>query len=311
MLNRRHIRIKVMQSLYASGEVDLKQQEKFLNSSFLRLYDLYLLMVQLHVALREKAISHSALLQKKHLATEQDRNPSKRFIHNGILEFLAKNQPLQEEIRKRKLNNWVTDNEYIDVLFKEMRSSEIYKTYLSSEKQALHNDKEFLATLFKTIIASNEKLFDYIEDQELTWVDDFPVVNTALIKLFRKFSEHANDSFFLPKLFRDEDDRQFGFDLLKRVIAGDTSLSETISSKTKNWDQERITAIDKVLLKMAICELTEFPTIPVKVTMNEYLEIAKEYSTPKSSTFINGILDNLVREYSDNGTLNKSGRGLQ
>lgn len=300
-----------MQILYASNEINqLKDQEQFLKTSYDKLYELYLLIISLLIHLHKKAEMYHDLVQQKHLATEEEKNPSKKFISNELLLHLANNTNITELIEKRKIKNWDIDSEYVDLIFKELRSNKTYQEYLANEKQSFHQDREVLATFFKDVIAVNEKLYEYLEDKEITWIDDFPVVNTTLLKQIRKAKEGLSGNFFLPELFRDEEDENFGYQILRETFSNEENLVNTIAKNTKNWDQDRITPVDKVLLKMAICELLYFPTVPVKVTINEYLEIAKEYSTPKSSVFINGILDKLVKEYTNNGTLNKSGRGL-
>ncbi|MGV6831663.1 MAG: transcription antitermination factor NusB [bacterium] len=300
-----------MQILYASNEINqLKDQEQFLKTSYDKLYELYLLIISLLIHLHQKAENYHDLVQQKHLATEEEKNPSKKFISNQLLIHLANNTNIAELLKKRKIKNWDIDSEYVDLIFKELRGNQTYQEYLATEKQSFHQDREVLGTLFKDVIAVNEKLYEYLEDKEITWIDDFPVVNTTLLKQIRKAKESLSSTFFLPELFRDEEDEKFGYQILRETFSNEENLVNTISENTKNWDQDRITPVDKVLLKMAICELLYFPTVPVKVTINEYLEIAKEYSTPKSSVFINGILDKLVKEYTNNGTLNKSGRGL-
>lgn len=300
-----------MQILYASNEINqLKDQEQFLKTSYDKLYELYLLIISLLIHLHKKAENYHDLVQQKHLATEEEKNPSKKFISNELLLHLANNTNITELIEKRKIKNWDIDSEYVDLIFKELRSNKTYQEYLANEKQSFHQDREVLATFFKDVIAVNEKLYEYLEDKEITWIDDFPVVNTTLLKQIRKAKEGLTGNFFLLELFRDEEDENFGYQILRETFSNEENLVNTIADNTKNWDQDRITPVDKVLLKMAICELLYFPMVPVKVTINEYLEIAKEYSTPKSSVFINGILDKLVKEYTNNGTLNKSGRGL-
>jgi N utilization substance protein B len=164
--------------------------------------------------------------------------------------------------------------------------------------------------LFREIIAPNEKIYDYFEDDKLTWVDDIPIVNTYLLKQFKKVKESSVPSYFLPPLFKDEEDMVYANRLLTKTLLNNAKLEQEIEGKTPNWDKDRIADIDAILLKMAICELLNFPSIPERVTINEFLEIAKEYSTPKSSIFINGILDKLVREYKEDGKLKKVGRGL-
>ena len=313
MLNRRHIRVKVMQSLFSfdGGEGDdLKSSTKFLNYSMDSMYDLYLLMISILPEIHKKAENYLSKSQQKHLATKEDKDPNRKFIQNEILVFLRENTTLIEELKKRKLTNWSIDDEYIDILFKDMLKSDLYNEYMSSETSSFKEDLDFLVSLFKNVIAPNEKLYEYFEDKKLTWLDDLPLVNTIILKLLRKVKPNSAHSFFLPSLYKDEEDKLFGPDLFSKTILNTNAFSEEIAQRTTNWDSERIATMDSVLLKMAICELQKFPSIPVKVTINEYLEIAKEYSTPKSSVFINGILDKLVGEYKTDGKLNKSGRGL-
>ncbi len=144
----------------------------------------------------------------------------------------------------------------------------------------------------------------------MTWVDDLPIVNTAILKFLKKLKESTPQELKLPKLFKSPEDEEFGTDLFRKVYVNDEELSNEMQGKTPNWDKERIAEIDTILIKMALCEFLNFSSIPVKVTINEYLEIAKEYSTPKSSIFINGVLDKLSKEYQEENRLNKIGRGL-
>jgi N utilization substance protein B len=164
--------------------------------------------------------------------------------------------------------------------------------------------------MLKEFIAPNDKLYDYLEDTKLTWVDDLPIVNTAILKFLKKLKESTPQELKLPKLFKSPEDEEFGTDLFRKVYVNDEELSNEMQGKTPNWDKERIAEIDTILIKMALCEFLNFSSIPVKVTINEYLEIAKEYSTPKSSIFINGVLDKLSKEYQEENRLNKIGRGL-
>ena len=313
MLNRRHIRIKVMQIVYAfkgNESDDLKKDERFLLKSIDSMLDLYFALITLLIEVHKKAETHLQKSQQKHLATSEEKNPNKKFINNEVLLQLKNSSLLKEVLEKRKLNFWDLDGEYVDVIFKELMSSELYKDYMTTKVSTFKEDKEFVIDFFKEIVAPNEKLYDYLEDKNITWIDDLPVVNTAILKLLRKCKANSSQSHFIPKLIRDEDDRAYAIDLLKKTMLNLSAFSEEIQEKTQNWDKDRIANIDFVLLQMAICEFKKFPSIPVKVTINEYIEIAKEYSTPKSSVFINGILDKLVKEYETKGTLNKAGRGL-
>ena len=181
---------------------------------------------------------------------------------------------------------------------------------MSNTLNTFEEDKQFILDVFSELIVPNEKLYDYLEDNKLTWVDDIPVVNTQIIKQLKQIKSVNDDSFRVPKLFKDQEDKEFVTHLFRKTILNETELAKEYIDKTPNWDTERIAEIDTIVLKMAICEFLKFPSIPIKVTINEYLEIAKEYSTPKSSIFINGILDNLVKEFEANKKINKTGRGL-
>ena len=313
MLNRRHIRTKVMQVIYAlkrSEELNINSAEKFLELSMDSMYELYLLMLSLLVKVHEKAKDQQEKSQQKHLLTSEDLNPNKKFVKNALLVQLSENQHLKNAIKRHKVHNWDLDNEYVEVIFRAILESARFANYMASESFSYNKDRQFIVELFKEVIAPNEKLYNYLEDRNLTWIDDLPVVNTALVKILNKSKVKNHENYFTPKLFKDQEDKEFGLSLLKKTIKNLDFYSEEISLKTKNWDKDRIADIDFVLLQMAICEFHEFPSIPTKVSINEYIEIAKEYSTPKSSVFINGVLDKIVKEYIENKTLNKTGRGL-
>ena len=303
-----------MQCIYAltlSKDDSLEKQEKFLKYSINHTYTLYLLMLSLFRELHQMAKKHLELSSNKYMASLDDSFPDKaKFINNRLLQKIVENVPLANELKRRKLNNWYLHEEYIKILFREITSSGIYEGYMRSAESSFEADRELLITLFREVIAPNDKIYEYFEDDQLTWVDDLPLVNTFMLKRLKKVREDHGDAFFLPKLVKDEDDIAFAGQLLVKTLLNDTSLVQEIQAKTPNWDKDRIADIDAILLKMAICELQHFPSIPERVTINEYLEIAKEYSTPKSSIFINGILDKLVKEYKLEGKLNKTGRGL-
>lgn len=313
MLNRRHIRIKVMQILYGfkgSESDDLKIQERSLIRSMEHMYDLYLLILSLLIEVQKRANSHLSDSKKKHLATPEDKNPSYKFVNNAVLNFISNNEILAQELKARKIKNWELDGEYVEVIFKSLIKSDLYKKNMDNTNSSFEDDKAFMLEFFKKIVAPNDKLYDYFEDKNLTWLDDLPVVNTTIVKFIKKLEPTSPPQKLLPKLFKDEEDKTFGIDLLNKTILNLSKLNDVIADKTLNWDKDRIANVDLVLLQLAIIEFQKFPSIPTKVTINEYLEIAKEYSTPKSSVFINGILDKLVKEYEAKGTLNKVGRGL-
>ncbi|KAA2218183.1 transcription antitermination factor NusB [Maribacter flavus] len=315
MLTRRHIRVKVMQCIYAliqSKDDSLQKQEKFLAVSIENTYTLYLLWLSLLIEIQQKASEQLNLSSKKYLSDETDNKfPNKsKFVNNGLLLQIKDNVLVKEELSKRKLDNWYLNEEYVRLIYKSIIESEIYKEYMAKPDGSYEQDKDFIISLFKEVVAPNDKIYDYFEDNKLTWVDDLPIVNTFLVKQFKKVIPNQNPKFFLPKLLKDQEDMDFANKLLKKTLLKNEVLEKEIEGKTPNWDKDRIADVDSILLKMAICELLNFPSIPERVTINEYLEIAKEYSTPKSSIFINGILDKLVKEYKKEGKLNKMGRGL-
>lgn len=314
MLTRRHIRVKVLQSIYAynqSANPSIDTQEKFLHHSIDQMQDLYLLMLQLFVALQEQAEKFLNTSQKKHLATALEKNPSHTFVDNKLIRVIATNSTFSEIIEKKKLNYWYLDGEYVNIIFNELRELEWYNDYLLKKETTYKEDQDFVIKIFKEVVAPNDKLYEYIEDKRLTWVDDFPIVNTAIVKMLGKLSEKNASSLLVPNLYKNDEDREYALQLFRKVILNEDKLNAQIEGKTPNWDQDRIADIDLIILKMGIAEFLYFPSIPVRATINEYLEVSKEYSTPKSSIFVNGILDKIVKEFEENGKLNKIGRGLQ
>lgn len=313
MLTRRHIRVKVMQSLYSfhqSQNKNFQVEEKFLQKSMQEMYDLFLLQLKLIIEIKSYSERYLEKSQKKHLATSEDKDPNMKFVNNQVIRILENNNQLEDLLEKRKITHWNRDGEYVAILWEEIRKSDAFEEYMSTRTSSFKEDKEFIIKLLRDFIAPNEKLYDYLEDSKLTWLDDLPLVNTAILKYLNKLKESAAQEAKLPKLFKSDEDEEFAIELLRKVHIKDEDLSDEMQGKTPNWDKERIAEIDTILIKMAICEFLHFSSIPVKVTINEYLEIAKEYSTPKSSIFINGVLDKLSKEYQEEKRLNKFGRGL-
>ena len=314
MLTRRHIRVKVLQSIYALNQnehPDLSKQEKFLFYSIDQMHDLYLLMLQLMIEMRDHAENYLDVSKKKHLATDLEKDPSTIFVENKVLRLLDSNSNLEAIVKRKGLNYWAQDTEYVGILFKVLREQDWYDEYLLKENTSFSEDQNFITKVYKEVIAPNEKLYEYLEDKRLTWIDDFPIVNTAMVKMLGKISEKNVANVLIPDLYKDAEDRDFALELLRKVVLNEEKLSAEIDGKTPNWDQDRIADLDFIILKMGIAEFLYFPSIPVRATINEYLEISKEYSTPKSSIFINGILDKLVKEFEISKKLNKIGRGLQ
>lgn len=302
-----------MQSIYAmhqNGADNLEKEEKFLFYSIDNILDLYLTMVSslLEICKKEQIFLH--LSSQKHLATPQERKPNEKFIKNAVFQILAENNSLSIAMENRKINNWSLNDDYIIILLNAIKESKLYAKYMSNTVNTFEEDKEFIAAIFEEIIVPNDKLYEYLEDDKLTWIDDIPMVNTQILKQLKALKPLEEDNFRVPKLYKDTEDKDFVRDLFRKTVLNEKELAKTYDDKTPNWDSDRIAEVDTIILKMAICEFLKFPSIPVKVTLNEYLEIAKEYSTPKSSIFINGILDNLVKELTESKKLVKVGRGL-
>ena len=311
MVNRRHIRIKVMQSIYAilqSKSDDLNKQEKFLEFSVKKATELYVLQLLLLVEVKKIAQEHLEIKKKKHLATAEDKDPNLKFIQNQAIQAIENSIELNEYISSHKIENWKNDREYVRVIWDEVQSSDIYKAYQSTEETSFKEDKVFLSQLFKEIVAPNDKVYDYYESQNLSWIDDLPLVNTLILKSIKQLKNSGTIG--LKELEAKEDDQEFLISLFRKTISHQSEYINDIDDKTPNWDTDRIAELDLILINMAITEFLYFPSIPTKVTINEYIEIAKDYSTVKSSFFINGVLDKILKDYINSKRLKKIGRGL-
>ena len=314
MLTRRHIRVKVLQTLYArhqSADQDQESQEKFLTQSLDQMQDLQALLLLMIVAVRNQAEKFTQRAQKKYFASDDERNPSANFTQNQLVDLIHNHHILTQFAKKKKLKNWEQDDEYVVILFNKLKEAPWYLEYLALNNPSFNQDRAFIVRFYKEILAQDDKLYDYIEDMSLTWIDDFPWVNTAMVKRLNKITPDRSSDLFTLGVFKDQDDQQFGQKLFRRVLRHQPELQELLAGKTPNWDQDRIADLDLLMLYMGICEFLYFPSIPVRVSINEYLEIAKEYSTPKSSLLINSILDNIVKDLMAKDQLNKNERGLR
>ena len=311
MINRRHIRVKVMQSVYAmlqSHNDDIIKEEKFVKHSVLKMFDLYVLNIQLLVAVQKLAAKKMALSKNKILATASDLNPNIKFINNKVIRTISESISLEGYVELNKLHNWEENDEYVKIIFEELLQSSLYEKYLADEEHSFKRDKNFVVDFFKEIIAPNEKLAEYYEDNMISWVDDIPFVNTWVVKTLSK--QKVAGLFVLGSLYKDKDDEDFVSQLFRKTVLKQAEYELAIAEKTPNWESDRIAEIDMILIKMAITEFLNFPSIPTKVTINEYIEISKDYSTSKSSFFINGVLDKISKEFIANKKIVKIGRGL-
>ncbi len=314
MISRRYLRIKTFQALYAYYQSDDKIVGKFdkeLMLSLERMHDLYLVLLTLGEELKHLSKLKMEDAKKKRLPGEEDLNPNTRFIDNKIFELLAENTSLNASIKAKKLS-WSADQELMGKFLNFTREHKVYEEYMAAEESSFELDKKFVVNFYKKIIPEFELLISEIEDKSIFWgYDELDFVLSMVIKSIKRFDEKSTSSEELLPLYNDKvEDVKFVKDLLKKTIANDAENSKLIGEKTKNWDVDRIAMVDVLLMKMALTELLHFKSIPVKVTLNEYIELSKWYSTPKSKVFVNGVLDKLVANLKDSGKLKKVGTGL-
>lgn len=313
MLNRRHLRIKVLQALYAyyqSDKESIIRAEKEMMEAIDRIYDLYLYFLLSFGELKHIAERRIEENKKKILPTEEDKNPNLKFVENKVIELLDNHYGIRQASEER-LVNWIGDEnqEIFRKMFLHIRESETFFEYMNNGTQTFEDDKSFMIALFKNEIANFDHLFNFFEEKSIQWMDDIDLAASMVIKTIKAFEpEGAND--ILP-LYKDADDeKEFVRTLLKQTVKRESDNLALIDELTKNWELDRIARMDVLLMEMAITELQEFKSIPVKVTLNEYIEISKFYSTPKSNTFINGVLDKAIARLEKEGKINKIGRGL-
>jgi len=311
MISRRLLRIKVLKEVFSCLNANQRTPEaanRALSSSIFKAYELYHHLMQLAEELRRYAQQQLALGRQKMLATSEDLNPNTKFADNEFVKLVAANVPLSKFCEKHKLR-WKSSDGTIRMLHQAMLDSELYRHYMASPARSFAEDKAFIVSLYEQQLEDSEPLLLALEEQSILWIDDVEFMLSQVVKTFRGFKQGQSPDAPLLPLFRDKADEAFAAQLLRRAIACSDEYRELIDRHTKNWDVERIAFMDIVIMITAIAELLEFPGIPVKVSLNEYIEVAKYYSTPNSSTFINGVLDKVVSELQAKGLLQKSGRG--
>lgn len=314
MLTRRHIRIKVMQSVYAfshseKGNVD--EQLRYFKKSIFNCIELLLLQWGLFKALHQYLEEQLESLHKNYLQQENVFSPFEALLNNTYFQFIIKHPVLNEKLKQHKLNDWEIEFKSVQNLWQDIQDSQILMAYCKILNPSTTQQHQLLVSLFEKHIATAEYLHNYYEDRVITWPDDLPMVNTFMLKTLKKLNPSEINSLSFPQKSEWKEELSFGLTLLEKTLSNAEVLQKELEGKTPNWDADRIAKIDALLLKMAIAELLYFSDIPPKVTLNEFLEIAKEYSTPKSNTFINGVLDKLMKEFTEKNRLHKSGRGLQ
>lgn len=295
MLNRRHLRVKVLQSLYAhyqSNNEDLATGEKELMLSIEKIYDLYLhqMLLLAELAEEEERIIEENL--NKRLPTSDDLNPNRRFAGNECLKQLLNNEKLMKDARDRHVN-WQENKDLIRKLTNSLRQQQYYHNYLDSQKTGFDEDARFVIRVLKKTVMPFENLHAFYEEKSIYWLVDWELVNKMVIKTLKNATE-SGGKIEIMELFKDPSDKVFARELFRRTILNHEESDRIISAKTKNWDVERIALMDMIIMQMALTEILKFPEIPVKVSLNEYIELSKMYSTPKSKVFVNGVLDKLV-----------------
>lgn len=301
------IRIKLLQvvySYYQKESSDLSLAEKELMFSLNKSYDLYYYLLLLILTLTDAEQKRLDLRKHKYLVTSEELNPNMRLANNRFAEQVRKNKQIGKFLNE-KGSMWVEDDtSFIKGLLELIIKSDIYKAYLDSEDN-YDSDQEFWKKIFKEIIFKNEDLYDFLEDKSIYWNDDMDIVGTFVLKTIKRFTEKTEEVELLP-MFKCEEDREFAIELLHKTMVNKQEYSERIDRHIKNWDLERIANMDLYIMQIAIAELLNFPSIPVNVTLNEYIDIAKFYSTSKSGTFINGVLDAIVGELKKENKLFKN-----
>jgi len=305
-----------MQALYAffqTHDTDLPAAEKNLIRSIDRIQELYIWQLSFVVELFTYFRHRSDEAKQKYLPTEEDLHPSTRFLDNKLIAQLEVNEDFNTQCKRFRIN-WADEREMFRLFYNDIRSGEAYQAYMQASKILYEDDRSILIKLIRNHFFPSELLQSFFEERNIHWADDFDTAMLMVMKTFKIFTSKQDQSTPLPTLYESEetekDDREFAKELFRKTIIYSREYGEIVSAKAQNWDLDRIAMLDIILMKMAIVELLQFPSIPVKVTLNEYIEISKQYSTPKSKQFINGLLDKLTIEFKKENKIKKLGRGL-
>jgi N utilization substance protein B len=312
MISRRQLRIKALQTLYAyykTGREDMGRSEKELHFNIEKAYALYHYLLLLIIDLVLYAESRIELARNKRIPTSEDLHPNTRFINNRLVDQLRNNIQLLKYVDQHKLN-WANYPELIRELYNHLLGSEEYMKYMTEESNGYTEDKRMITHIYTHLVFSNEQLASILEEQSIYWNDDLEFITSMIVKTFKKFKEGDGPEKPLMDLYKNQEDRDYVVKLFRQSILHRDEYVEYVKENTRNWDLERIAFMDILIMQMAIAELVGFPSIPTKVTLNEYLEISKYYSTSKSNIFINGVLDKVVFQLKEERKIVKAGRGL-
>jgi len=298
MINRNLIRIRIVQIVYAwyqNSNNNLKNAEKELLQGFQKSYDLYFYLLLLMVKITDLYEERVEMKKNKFLPTEEDLNPNTHLIENKFIKQLRTNKTLNKYLSERPMS-WDENETFVKNLLDTILGSEEYKNYTGNVSPTYANDKDFWRKIFKQYIYLNDELDDILEDESIFWNDDVETVETFVLKTIKQFSEQNGDNQPLLPMFKDEEDKQFALKLLDETILNEKKYRELIEKHTQKWDFDRIAFMDMIIMQVAVAELYTCESIPTSVTLNEFIDIAKSYSTPKSGTFVNGILDAIANE---------------
>ncbi len=312
MISRRLLRIKALMALYAFNrreDDDLARAETELMFSIEKTYDLYHYLMLLVLDISDIASEKIDQARQKKIPSPEDLNPNLRFVDNRIIAQLRNNPEFRKYISSTKIS-WINYSHIVRFMYNKMIVWEAYKEYMNSPESSYQLDKKFIINLINDLFANSEDLVNCLEEQSIYWNDDMEYVMIMIEKTLKKFKADSGEKTSLMPLFKNEEDENFVKILFRMAVLNTQKCSELIDNNTTNWELERIALMDILVMQLAVTEILEFPEIPVKVTLNEYIEIAKYYCTSKSSTFVNGILDNIVKEIREKGLFNKYGRGL-
>jgi N utilization substance protein B len=312
MISRRLLRIKALMALYAYNrreDDDLARAETELMFSIGKTYDLYHYLLLLVIEVADSALDKIERSLRKKIPDPEDLNPNRRFVDNQVVRQLRSNIELNRHISGSKIS-WANYSHIPRLLYNKMVLWEAYDDYMKSPGATYQADKKFIIKLLSELFADSEDLLSCLEEQSIYWNDDMEYVIIMIEKTVKRFKADSDERTPLMPLFKNEEDKDFVKTLFRKAVLHTKKCSDLIDENTTNWEVERIALMDILVMQLAITEVLEFPEIPVKVTLNEYIEIAKYYCTSKSSTFVNGILDNIVRDIRKQGLFNKYGRGL-
>jgi len=312
MISRRLLRIKALMALYAFNrreDASLVQAEKELMFSIAKSYDLYHYLLLLVLEIADIAGEKIDQALQKRMPSHEDLNPKRRFVDNQVIAQIRKNIEFKSYVSSKKLS-WINNSHIPRLLYNKMIVWEVYEEYMKAETANYLSDRKFIIRLVTELFSNSEDLHSNLEEQSIYWNDDMEYISSMVEKTLKKFKTDSGEKTPLMPLFKNTEDEEFVKILFRKAIHHSKKCSELIDKNTTNWEVDRIALMDILVMQLAITEILEFPEIPVKVTLNEYIEIAKYYCTSKSSTFVNGILDNIVKEIRDEGLFSKFGRGL-